>query len=112
MRTLGRFIFWEFPRASWQYDVVVALILVFIFATPRDVFRDQPQAAKVVMVPGQPGAYWIEPRQLSGVPDSDLVPKASALIEKRFKIKTHINQVETMYDDEKGVIGYTAFTKP
>jgi hypothetical protein len=112
MRTLGRFLFWDFPRASWQYDVMVALILIFIFATPRDLFRDQPQAAKVVMVQGQPGTFWIEPRQLSGVAETDLVPKASAAIEKRFKIKSHINHVEAMYDDEQEVIGYIAFTKP
>ena len=31
MKALGRLIFWEFPRASWQYDVIVALILAFIF---------------------------------------------------------------------------------
>ena len=112
MRTLGRFIFWDFPLASWQYDVVVGLILIFIFATPRDVFRDQPQAAKVVMVPGQPGTYWIEPRQLSGIAENQMVPKASSLIEKVLRIKNHINRVEPMYDDEQEVIGYTAFTKP
>jgi hypothetical protein len=112
MRTLGRYVFWDFPRASWQYDVVVALILAFIFVTPRDVFRDQPKAANVVMVPGQPGTYLIQPRELSGVSENELVPKASSLIEKRFKIKNHINRVEPMYDDEQEIIGYTAFTKP
>ena len=34
-----RFILWDYPRASWQYDVMVALILAFIFLTPREVFR-------------------------------------------------------------------------
>jgi hypothetical protein len=112
MRTLGRFLFWDFPRASWQYDVMVALILAFIFITPREVFRDQPKAASVVMVPGQPGTFWIDPSPLSGLTENELVPKASALIEKRFKIKDHINRVEPMYDDEQEIIGYTAFTKP
>src|SRR5438309_1891400 len=40
---LKRFILWDFPRASWQYDLIVALILAFIFLTPRDLFRDQPR---------------------------------------------------------------------
>ena len=74
MGALKRFIFWDFPRGSWQYDVMVGLILIFIFATPREVFRDQPQAAKVVMVPGQPDTFWIEPRQLSGVAGNRLIP--------------------------------------
>ena len=112
MRTLGRFLFWDFPRASWQYDVMVILILTFIFATPPNVFRDQPKAATVVMLPVQAGAYWIDPSSLSGIAENQLVPKASALIEKRFKTKNHINRVEPMYDDEQEIIGYTAFTKP
>src|ERR1035438_1611358 len=33
---LKRFILWEYPRASWQYDVIVAIILAFVFLTPRD----------------------------------------------------------------------------
>jgi len=111
MRTLGRFVFWDFPRASWQYDVMVILILAFIFATPRDIFRDQPKAATVVMLPGQTGTYLIDPSSLSGLGEIERVAKASALIEKRLKIKNHINRVEPMYDDEQTIIGYTAFTK-
>src|SRR5437868_14802188 len=45
-----RLIFWDFARASWQYDVVVALILLFIFATPREWFHDQPRASSVVLL--------------------------------------------------------------
>jgi len=40
---LKRFILWDYARASWQYDVMVGIILVFIFLTPRDWFRDQPR---------------------------------------------------------------------
>ncbi|HEY4363856.1 MAG TPA: hypothetical protein VGN17_23005 [Bryobacteraceae bacterium] len=112
MRTLGRFVFWDFPRASWQYDVMVILILAFIFATPRDIFRDQPKAATVVMLSGQAGMYWIDSSSLSGLGENEQVAKAAALIEKRFKIKNRINRVEAMKDDEQTIIGYTAFTKP
>jgi hypothetical protein len=38
---LKRFILWDYPRAGWQYDLMVGLILAFIFLTPRDWFRDQ-----------------------------------------------------------------------
>lgn len=39
---LYRTFFWSYERGSWQYDVAVALILIFVF-TPRSWFRDQPQ---------------------------------------------------------------------
>ena len=33
-------ILWSYERGTPQYDVLCALILVFIFLTPRQVFRD------------------------------------------------------------------------
>ena len=52
-----RGLFWTYERGTWQYDVMVALILAFIFLTPRTLFHDQPnvqpnlpQASGVVLV--------------------------------------------------------------
>ena len=41
-KTLYRTFFWSYERGSWQYDVAVVLILVFVF-TPKSWFHDQPQ---------------------------------------------------------------------
>lgn len=35
-------LFWTYERGTWQYDLMVALILAFIFFTPRAWFHDQP----------------------------------------------------------------------
>lgn len=35
--------FWAYERGTWQYDVAVILILVFVLLTPRAWFHDQPQ---------------------------------------------------------------------
>jgi hypothetical protein len=40
-----RGLFWTYERGTWQYDVMVALILAFIFLTPRGWFQDQPSSA-------------------------------------------------------------------
>ena len=49
LRKLGaaiyRGLFWTYERGTWQYDVMVALILAFIFLTPRGWFNDQPAPA-------------------------------------------------------------------
>jgi hypothetical protein len=46
MAGIGQFLyrtfFWSYERGSWQYDVAVILILVFVF-TPKTWFHDQPQ---------------------------------------------------------------------
>jgi hypothetical protein len=38
MRAVLRILFWVYERGSWQYDVLCALILAFIFLTPKTVF--------------------------------------------------------------------------
>ena len=112
MKALGRFIFWDFPRATWQYDVIVAAILAFIFLTPRDVFRDQPRAASIQMLPAQQG-FLIEPKLLANVPEADQPQKAAELVNQRFKTHTTITHVEPVYDDsENEITGYMAYTKP
>lgn len=35
---VSRVIFWTYERGGWQYDIISALILAFIFLTPRAVF--------------------------------------------------------------------------
>ena len=112
MRALGRLIFWDFPRATWQYDVIVALILAFIFLTPRDVFRDQPRAASIQMLPAQEG-YMIETKLLANVPEAEQPAKASELVNVRFKSHTTIVRVEPVFDEsEAEITGYMAYTKP
>lgn len=41
-KTLKSYIFWTHKRAGFHYDVMVTLILLFIFLTPRSFFKDKP----------------------------------------------------------------------
>jgi hypothetical protein len=43
MSLIKRYIFWTEPRGSLHYDVMVTLILAFIFITPRFIdYKDKP----------------------------------------------------------------------
>ncbi len=110
MGTVRRFIFWDFPRASWPYDVMVGLILAFIFLTPRSVFKDQPKAASVVMLSSD--SVLIEPKSLDGVPKADWNAKATALVKARFKVNKPVIDVQEVNDDEGQLIGYSASVRP
>lgn len=113
MTGVKRFILWDYPRAVWQYDVMVALILAFIFLIPREWFRDQPRASSIVMVPSERGsAYWIEPELLDGVAESGRAAKASTMIQARTGKKHAISRVEPIFDSEQEIRGYMAFTTP
>ena len=114
MKVLRRFIFWDFPRASWQYDVIVGLILAFIFLTPRELFRDQPRAAGVEMLPAEQGMelFWIDSQLLDGVPSASRVAQATVLVNRRYKTRQTITRVEPILDDEMDITGYMAYARP
>ena len=52
-RLLRRYIFWTYERGSLHYDVMVTLILLFLFVAPRFIdFKDKP-APEVALQPTQ-----------------------------------------------------------
>ncbi len=112
--SLGRrLVFWDFPRASWQYDVVVGIILIFIFATPRDWFRDQPKPSSIILMASQPGInrVFIATDLLENVPESERSSRAQLLIRQRTGKAWHVTRVEPIRDEAaqevKGFIAYT-----
>lgn len=55
---LSRMFFWSYDRGTWQYDVAVGVILIFVLLTPRNWFQDQPQ---VGLPPGSEQVQLISP---------------------------------------------------
>jgi hypothetical protein len=114
--TLGRrLLFWDFPRACWQYDVVVALILLFVFATPREWFHDQPKASSVVLMSSPHGSnrVFIATELLSDTPEAQRPARAAALIRQRTGKSWHVVRVEPIRDEaEQEMKGFIAYTAP
>ena len=111
---LKRVIFWDFPRASWQYDVIVVGILAFIFLTPREFFRDQPKAQSVVLVQtDSPGVevFYLEPKQLLSTPENERFQMVSQMLERRDGKKLHLEKLTTMRDAEMEITGFMAYTR-
>jgi hypothetical protein len=45
MNLVRKYIFWTYDRGSFHYDVMVTLILLFLFVSPRFIdFKDKPIA--------------------------------------------------------------------
>jgi len=113
-----RFILWDYPRASWQYDVVVGIILAFIFLTPREWFRDQPRipgASSIALLPSENGSsvFFVNSELLAGTPESQRSTKLTGLL--RARMSNHqlvVTRVEPVLDSEGGLQGYMAFARP
>ena len=111
---LKRVLFWDFPRASWQYDVIVVAILAFIFLTPRELFRDQPRAQSIVLLPNDtPGVevFYLEPKLLEATTESERFQKASQMLERRDGKKLQLYRLTPIFDSEKEIKGFMAYTK-
>ena len=67
MPAVSKIIFWTYERGDWQYDIISALILAFIFLTPRAVFdgsafstgEDQPKMEQKDQTMTKPAALQI-----------------------------------------------------
>ena len=112
MSGVKRFLLWDYPRASWQYDVMVGLILAFIFLTPRATFRDRPRASSIVEIRSDQGrAFILEPRLLQSTPDAERKLRAEGILRSRYGKSDPVVKVETILDHEQEVSGFIAFTK-
>jgi hypothetical protein len=113
--SLKRWVLWDFPRGSLQYDVMVGLILAFIFLTPARLFRDQPKPKDVVMIPGDNGnaVFWIDPGLLSHVPEEKHLSLAQDLVRTKARNREfEITRLEPIFDSEEEIRGFMALAKP
>jgi len=88
-RTIRGYILWSYERGTVQYDVMVTLILLFIFLAPHWVnFNDKPvqhnphPSGVVVLPDGQGGLiYQVEGPAVSGQDDGAIRSELLRIIE-------------------------------
>lgn len=94
--------------------MVVGIILLFIFVTPREWFRDQPRAASVVLLSSIHGVnrVFIATELLENTPEASRPAEAQKLIHQRTGKNWRVVRVEPIRDESqqelKGFIAYTA----
>ena len=110
MLRLKRFILWEYQRGSWQYDVIVGVILVFLFLTPRSMFRDQPRIPHVTAI--TPGEFMVDPEFWTGTPVDQRMTKLTQEVRSRAaNPRLVVTSVKPVTDSEGEVQGYIAYTR-
>jgi hypothetical protein len=112
-RTVRDYILWSHERGTIQYDVMVTLILLFVFLSPYWInFKDKPvehnprHAGAVVLLDGQGGLiYEIEASAVSGK-DDVAVRNALLQIIEPISGEVSIAKVETVRDGKGRVLRY------
>jgi len=112
-----RFILWDYPRASWQYDVMVGIILAFVFLTPRVWFHDQPRiptVSSIALLPSEKGdsVFFVNSTLLAGVSEQLRAAKLTEILQARTSNRSLVViRVEPVLDAEGELEGYMAFTR-
>ncbi len=109
---LKRFILWDYKRGSWQYDVMVGLILAFIFLAPRTWFRDWPRTPQAKTIATVPGGFFVPPEQIEGLPEQQRLDKLTARVRAEAgNPRLAVTRVEPILDSEGELLGYLVFAR-
>ena len=107
-------LFWSYRRGSWQYDVIVALILAFVFLTPRSLFNDRPSEAVVHEVKrGDDGSrvFWIEPGALEQTDQAGADRQSRELVRSFGGETLQVVRTESALDAAGNVRAYIVYAR-
>ena len=117
-RTIRDFILWSYERGTIQYDIMVTLILVFVFFSPYWMnFRDKPvernpHPSGVVVTPGAGGGfiYQIDASAVSGKDDASVREQLLRIVEP-ISGEVSITRYEAVRDHQGRVLTYKVWVQ-
>jgi hypothetical protein len=101
-------ILWSYERGSWQYDIMVVVILAFVFVTPVTWFESSNRKQC-----GSGNAY-IDATTLAKTesPKATIEELVSSYIRKSRSDDFRIERIEPKIDTNKRVLGYCVSVEP
>jgi len=120
-RVLARSVFWSYERGSWQYDLIVAAILAFIFLTPRSWFHDRPrlqltdlrraQGLVEVSRDKEGTRYLIDARLVESLEPDRPEEAIHEILRRRLKQPYVVKSMEVVRDKNNVMLGYSVFVE-
>jgi hypothetical protein len=117
-RTIKGFIFWSYERGTVQYDIMVTLILIFVFFSPRLInFKDRPvernpHSSGVLVYPDGKGEF-IYQVEAGAVPAGDDSAVRTALLRVIEPVSgsVSISRYETVQDGKGRITAYKVWVQ-
>ena len=116
-RTIRGYILWSYERGTIQYDVMVTLILLFVFLSPHYLaYNDKPidrnlHPTGVVVVPDGDGfVFQVEAAAVTGTDDSAIRPQLLRIIES-ISGEVTITRYEPVHDNKGNVLSYKVWAR-
>jgi len=115
-RTIKGYLFWTYERGSFHYDVMVTVILLFIFLAPRFIdFKDQPaehvahQNSIVVTPDGSRGMVYRVDASAVDAQDEGMVRQNFARVLRPITGPVHVDRIEPVRDQAGHIVAYRAW---
>ena len=117
-----RSVFWTYKRGSWQYDIIVLVILAFIFLTPRSWYTPQPPPPVTGFLKNQgivevgrikdDWSYFVDARLVKSRPNQKPEEAVRDILSERLKRPLTVKSVDEIQDKKGAVLGYTVVVQP
>jgi hypothetical protein len=111
-RTLSDYLWWTYPRGSVPYDIMVTLILAFIFLSPLVInFGDKPtvraphQTEIVVRPDGSGFLYKVDAAAVEGSNDDEIRESLLRILEPVSGELT-IDRYQAVRDTKRKIVAY------
>jgi hypothetical protein len=115
-RGLRGAVLWAYPRGSWQYDLILAAILIFIFLTPRAWLRKAPTLGMVdlrhkqgiieVAHGKESWTYLVDSRLVQALPDQKPQDAVHRILERDLQKPFTLRSLEVVRDKNGVVLAY------
>jgi hypothetical protein len=120
-KTLKNYFWWTYKRGSFHYDVMVTLILAFLFISPHYIaYRDKPVEDTLsgndsveVQSDGSDGFVYVVPVEILHYKGADVDQRKSDLLRVIQPIAgdVTVNKVDTVLNGEGNLVAYRAWIK-
>src|SRR6202167_5061494 len=112
-RTIRGYILWSYERGSLHYDIMVTLILLFVFVSPHLInYNDKPvernpHLTGVVVIPGEKGGfiYQIQASAVNASAGEDVRRQLEQIIEP-ISGAVSITKYDTVKDSKGDTVSY------
>jgi hypothetical protein len=118
-KTICSYIWWTWDRGTLHYDVMVTLILLFIFVSPYFInYKDKPVArglrpSEVRVIPdGSSGfVYWVEASAVQGKNEPEIRNSLTAVVARVAGSDARLDRYESVKDEKGHTSAYKAWVR-
>jgi len=117
-RTIKGYVLWTYERGSFHYDVMVTVILLFVFLSPRYIdFKDKPPAhlphvvSKIAAPDGTPfQVYEVDAAEVDAQNDAMVRINFQRILPPR-TAPSSIEKIEAVRDKAGRIVAYRAWVR-